>query len=136
MSDMKGSCLCTAVRVKFDLSKRVFDVCHCGMCRKWGGGPAFCVTADKGPVWSGEEHIQVYDSSEWAQRGFCKNCGTHLFYRLKQGGFTNIPLGLLERADDLHFHLQVYIDHKPTNYDFSNQTAVMTEAEVVAKFSP
>ena len=72
MSAMKGSCLCTAVRVKFDLSERVFDVCHCGMCRKWGGGPAFCVTADKGPVWSGEEHIQVYDSSEWAQRDFAK----------------------------------------------------------------
>ena len=23
-------------------------------------------------------------SSAWAERGFCKNCGSHLFYRLKE----------------------------------------------------
>ena len=32
---------------------------------------------------TGASNIARYDSSEWAQRGFCRNCGSNLFYQLK-----------------------------------------------------
>lgn len=129
-----GTCLCGAVTVSFPVGKETFDACHCGMCRKWGGGPALTVDSAGAATFQGEEFIATYSSSDWAERGFCKRCGTHLFYRLKETGFCNFSLGLLQGNESFKFHLQVFIDKKPENYSFANQTEKMTEAEVFAKY--
>lgn len=129
-----GKCLCESVVVSVDLDKEVFDVCHCGMCRKWGGGPAFTIDGAKNISFKGEESIATYSSSEWAVRGFCKNCGTHLFYRLKDSDYCNFSLGLFENSSRFKFQSQVFIDSKPPNYEFANHTEMMTEAQVLAKF--
>ena len=34
-------------------------------------------------IFEDESAIGVFESSEWAERGFCKSCGTALFYRLR-----------------------------------------------------
>lgn len=131
----KGRCLCGAVSVSFPFQKDSFDACHCGMCRKWGGGPLLTVDAGTQVSFEGAQSIGTYGSSEWAERGFCKSCGTHLFYRLKKTGFYNLPLGLLENADQLKFHMQIFVDKKPAHYEFANDTERMTEAEVFAKYA-
>lgn len=105
------------------------------MCRRWGGGPAFTVEGGDGFKIQGEEFISVYDSSDWAQRGFCKSCGSHLFYRLKGNDFCNFSLGLFEGIEDFKFHVQIFVDSKHSCYEFANKTEMMTEAEVIAKFS-
>jgi hypothetical protein len=85
----------------------------------------------------GEENIGIYDSSEWAQRGFCKKCGSHLFYRLKDSMHYYIPVGFLDLGDDRFvFDHQIFIDKKPSYYDYANDTVNMTSAEVSAKFAP
>ena len=139
MSDSKiakGQCLCGAVTVSFPFKNDSFDACHCGMCRKWGGSPIMTVHAETTAVFTGTENITTFDSSEWAERGFCKKCGTHLFYRLKASGDSYIPVGLLNNTEHLKFNMQIFIDKKPENYSFANQTAHMTEAEVFARFAP
>lgn len=132
----KGQCLCGAVKVSFAVAKEVFDACHCGMCRKWGGGPAFTVDAAAQVTFEGEANINRYSSSEWAERGFCKRCGTHLFYHLKGKDFYNFPLGLLEGSERFKFHQQIFVDHKPSNYAFANKTKEMTQAQVFAQYAP
>ncbi len=82
-----------------------------------------------------EENITVYNSSEWAERGFCKKCGSHLFYRLKEVKDHQIPAGLFENQESFNFNLQVYIDRKPSFYNFANKTLEMTEAEVIEKYA-
>lgn len=132
---LNGACLCEKVKISFETSKDYFDACHCSMCRKWSGGPALTVEAGQNVKIQGEENVTVFKSSQWAERAFCNGCGTHLFYRLQESKFTNVPLGILDQAKDLNFHLQIYIDSKPHNYEFANKTEVMTEAQVIAKFS-
>lgn len=83
---------------------------------------------------SGEENISVYDSSAWAERGFCKNCGAHLFYRLKQSGQYLLMAGIFQKDMGFVFDHQVFIDEKPEYYCFSNKTEDMTGAEVFAKY--
>ena len=78
----------------------------------------------------GEEAITVYDSSNWAERGFCKKCGSHLFYRLKQSKQHMVPVGLFDDQENFIFESQVFIDKKPAFYSFSNKTNDMTEAEI------
>ncbi len=134
--EAKGSCLCGAVKITLEVEKKSFDACHCSMCRKWGGGPAFSVDANHRFAIEGEASLGLYSSSAWAERGFCKSCGTHLFYRLKDGSYRNVSLGLLDDAAAFAFETQVFIDSKPDCYAFSQPTVTMTEAEVLAKFAP
>lgn len=135
MTDLqKGACLCGAVHVSAKPAALEMGACHCSTCRKWGGGPLLAVECPEGVEWSGQEHIGIYDSSEWAQRGFCKICGTHVFYRLKEGGFHAIPAGLFEHMERFAFTGQVFIDQKPANYRFDAQTHDLTGAELFARF--
>lgn len=130
---INGACLCGAVKVTGTVEREEFDACHCGMCRKWSGGPLMTLHA-RDVEFRGKEFIGDYASSEWAERGFCTQCGTHLFYRFKAGDSYALPLGLLDNTEDFTFHLQIFVDRQPGNYRFANETEMMTEAEVFAKY--
>ena len=82
MAEMKGGCLCGAVRFSAANVETAFEVCHCGMCRRWAGSPLFAATAER-VTFENRDSLGVYDSSEWAARGFCSKCGSSLFYYLK-----------------------------------------------------
>ena len=85
---------------------------------------------------SGEENIAVFDSSDWAERGFCKQCGSHLFYRLKDSAEMEIPVGLFRGdIEDVTFKQQVFIDRKPNYYRFADQTETMTEQQIIEKYA-
>ncbi|MGH8380193.1 GFA family protein [Pseudomonas sp.] len=129
-----GSCLCGAVKLSVNLENASVDACHCSMCRQWGGAPLFSVHCSEPVKFTAGQPV-FYDSSEWAQRGFCGTCGTHLLYRLKNGKFDSVSVGVLEGDTDWVFDLQVYIDEKPKYYCFANETKTMTGAEVEALFN-
>lgn len=129
----RGSCLCGAVRVTATLKQHHLGACHCSTCMKWGSGPFFAVECE-GPVqFEGEENVSVYDSSDWAERGFCQKCGTHLFYRLKDQIHYALPFALFD-ADDWTFTEQVFIESKPGFYSFAQDTKTLTGAELFAQF--
>jgi len=130
----KGKCLCGSVKFSFDTEKDEFAACHCKMCRNWGGSMAFAVPASGNIKFEGEENIKIFESSSFAERGFCKDCGSHLFYRFKDGSFLNFQLGVIDNHEKFKFVSQIYVDHKAENYSFANKTEMMTEAEVMALF--
>lgn len=127
-------CLCGAVTMTIASVGKSVGACHCTTCRGWGGGPSLSVDCGTGVAIAGEDRVAVYESSRWAQRGFCSRCGTHLFYRLTQGQRYYIPAGLLDGCD-LVFAEQVFIDSKPGYYAFANETECLTGAELFAKHS-
>ena len=130
-----GRCLCGAVRITAQNARDRVGACHCSMCRTWGGGPLMAVGCGTDVEIEGEEHVAVFSSSEWAERGFCSRCGTNLFYRLKQNQEFYIAAGIFTDATGLVFDHQVFIDEKPDYYDFANDTKDMTGAEVFARFT-
>jgi len=139
MSDnmqLKGNCLCGGVTVIAEEVKPSVGACHCSMCRKWGGGPFFALEAGSKVRFEGEENVARFNSSEWAERGFCKACGTHLFYHLKQADQYILPAGLFEPGPEMIFDHQIFIDEKPDFYHFANETKNMTGAEVFAMYAP
>ena len=131
-----GSCLCGAVRLTVDSFDGNLGACHCSMCRKWGGGPLLAVYCGTSVHIDGEAYVSAYDSSEWAQRGFCNRCGTHLFYRLKGNNEYVVPIGLFDDQLEVTFKSQIFIDEKPEYYSFADKTSFMTGAEVFAKYAP
>ena len=136
MTTGTGHCLCGAVSFTVDPVNSSVDACHCGMCRRWGGGPLMTVDCGNDITFEGEQNISVYDSSAWAERGFCRNCGSHLFYRLKDSQQHQVPVGLFEDQQQFNLELQVFVDYKPAFYNFAEKTREMSEAEVIAAFAP
>lgn len=131
---LKGSCLCGAVNVTLSSKNNHIGACHCNMCRKWAGGPLMTIESDD-VTFDAEENISVFASSEWAERGFCKHCGSNLFYKLNLNGQYFVPTGLF-KDDKLVFDHQIFIDEKPAYYNFENKTHNMTGAEVFAQYAP
>jgi hypothetical protein len=131
----ESSCLCGSVKIDVSNVNPQFTVCHCDTCRNWGGGPFFAVQCGAELEIKGVENVKEYNSSAWATRGFCSNCGTHLFYRLNKSGSYNMPVGLFSKIEDLVMTMQYFSDQRPGYYCFSNQTQEMTEAEIKAYFA-
>ena len=138
MSDIagaKGKCLCGAVGFTAKQAVKSVGACHCKMCRKWGGGPFMAVNCGTDVSFEGAENVSVFDSSAWAERGFCSKCGTHLFYRVKEKNLHIMPAGLFGDEIPFVFDHQVFIEEKPGFYEFSNKTKDMTGEECFAAFS-
>ena len=131
----QGACLCGAVDLTVTVNSHDVDACHCHMCQKWGGGHLLAVECDEQVSIGGEENVGVYASSDWAERGFCRQCGTHLFYRLKEGGHYAVPAGLINNGEPWVLNQQIFIDEKPAFYAFANSTRNMTGAEVFEAFA-
>ncbi len=130
-----GSCLCGAVRITANKPSNTVGACHCAMCRKWSGGPFMEIDCGTDVSFEGINDITIYDSSSWAERGFCKKCGSHLFYRLKESQQHMVPVGLFDSQENFVFENQVFIDKKPVYYSFSNKTNDMTGAEIFEMYS-
>jgi hypothetical protein len=132
--EYKGSCLCGAVRVTATIKSKGVAACHCTICRKWGGGPLLAVDCEAEVRIDNEDNVSIYPSSTWAERGFCRQCGSHLFYRLKQGPRYFVPVGVFGEGESWVLEQQVFIDEKPGFYSFANPTTNLTGAEVFAQF--
>ena len=132
-----GNCLCGKVEITAKTVSPNVGACHCDMCRKWGSGPFFAVDCgeNKNVSFVGEENITVFDSSEWAERGFCSKCGTHLFYRFKKHDKCIMPVDVFNDISNLKFDHQIFIEEKPEYYCFVNDTKNMTGEEVFKLFS-
>lgn len=130
---MKGKCLCGTIEVEAS-DQSDLGLCHCTMCRRWTGGPMFAVHCGSDVKFNGEAPSR-YKSSDWAERGFCPKCGTHLFYHLLPNNEYILSAGLFQ-DQDFSLTNQIFIDEKPSYYDFSNQTKNLTGQQVFEQYAP
>lgn len=134
-AEHRGTCLCGAIRITAKTRSNSIGACHCTMCQRWGGGPLFAAECESDVSFEGVEQISTFSSSEWAERGFCQRCGTHLFYRLKEEGHYAIPVGLFNDGGQWRLAEQIFIDQKPSFYSFTQKTKALTGEEVFAQYS-
>ncbi|WP_370335578.1 GFA family protein [Parvularcula marina] len=136
MGERTGSCLCGGIEFTVTPGSDKVGACHCKMCRKVAAGPFMTIGCDSDfRVTTGEDMLGVFVSSEWAERGFCKGCGSPLFWRLRDGSMMQLSVNSLDDPGTLTFDHEVFIDHKPDYYSFAQKTHQMTEAEVLAAFA-
>lgn len=113
-----GSCLCGGVAVRADLPEEGASHCYCTMCQKFHGAAAgsYLSIYTKGfVVERGAELIVDYASSEKARRGFCRTCGSSLYWRsLDQPEVMDLSLGIIQPPWTGTVEREVYTDTKPT----------------------
>lgn len=76
----------------------------------------------------------TYRSSDWAERGLCSKCGTHLFYHLLPSNEYILPAGIFQ-DEQFELRSEIFIDEKSAFYEFKNETQKMTGQEVFAHFA-
>ena len=133
-SEISGRCLCGAVSFTAEIAGRGIDVCHCSMCRRWTGGPLLGLAHDGAVRFQGAEHIGVYASSDWGERGFCRVCGSSLYWRVRGTDEYSFCAGALDDQSALALTTEIFIDEKPGYYAFANETRKLTGEEAMASF--
>jgi hypothetical protein len=101
------------------------------MCRRWTGGPSFSTNAAS-VRFRGEENLQRYRSSDWAERGFCKCCGSSLFFHLKEQDHYIMNMGAIDDQSPFKVDSEIFIDEKPPGYDLSGTHPRLTGEEFLA----
>ena len=96
----KGSCLCGAVKLSISGFSPQIEAYHSSISQKHDSSAFLSVDCNSELKFVGEENIEVFQSSKWAEHGFCKKCGTHLFYRLTQTKQQFLPVCIFEQDEN------------------------------------
>jgi len=116
-----GGCLCGEVR--FEVRGPLRDVvnCHCSMCQRLHGnfGPhtkarKVNITITKG------NGLEWYKTSNIARRGFCRACGSSLFWEPFELDATGIIAGALDGPTGLKTIGHIFVSEKSDFYDISD----------------
>ncbi len=139
MTEVTGGCLCGAVRYAVAGQMRPVIFCHCEQCRRTSGhhvAATACrpddidVADDGGLTW--------YRSSDEADRGFCRRCGSNLFYRPRHRDWLSIMAGTLDTPTGLDATAHIFVDSKSDYYTISDglpQHADRGDADLTAGHS-
>ncbi len=96
-------------------------------------GP-FLATSVRTLTIEGEENLQRFQSSAWAERGFCRLCGSNLFYRVRASDTYEICIGAFDDRDGLVVASEIFIDSKPDGFSFAGDHPRLNEKETLAKY--
>jgi len=134
-------CLCAAVCLEIETeAEPEVGACHCGMCQRWAGSAAMMVTVRPGGLTVADEGaVARFASSDWAERAFCRICGSNLWYEVTMDGPLKgtryVSVGLFEDKTGLTLGMEIFHDRKMPVFDYAGETKKLTEAETFAMVS-
>jgi hypothetical protein len=116
-----GSCNCGAVRFRTRGELREVIACHCSQCRKQTGlYYAATNVLDSELDLEGVENITWYRSSPDARRGFCKTCGSALFWKMDSLDYSSIMAGAFDTPTGLAFGIHIFCADKGDFYEIND----------------
>ena len=127
--------MCGAVTVKSVMAEPALRACHCDMCRRQNSGAFMSIANDPQNV-TVNGPVEVFRSSEWAERAFCKTCGSTLWYGTVHDGARHLSAGLFENAGGAPLKLEFFSDKCPDGYAFAGDHKRLTTEDTIALFAP
>ncbi len=92
-----GGCQCGAVRYRIEGPLGKAGICHCRMCQKAFGSYFAPLAGVKLAEFAWVKGARgVFKASQAAERGFCRDCGTPLFFRYPDRDCISLSLGSLD----------------------------------------
>jgi hypothetical protein len=116
-----GACLCGAVRFKTRGQLRGVVYCHCTQCRRQSTHHyAMTNVVDTALEVSGSDHVQWFEASTDAKRGFCKTCGSALFWKHKDLDYTSVSAGAFDAPSGLQAESHIFVADKGDYYEIND----------------
>ena len=118
---LAGRCLCGTVQFKLREPFRPVTVCHCRQCAQWTGHlvATTSVPLDRFEITSGADNVGWYSASEIARRGFCRTCGSALFWKPNDEERISIAAGSLDPPTGLAVAKHIFVDDKSDYYEIA-----------------
>lgn len=130
-TELEGRCLCGQVM----FTARPFGdagACHCKSCRRWSGGIFIGVQLAGAPRFANAAPLGIYQSSQWGERVFCRECGASLVWRTQDGHHQVASVQCFDEPWHFRLSTEIYIDEKPDSYALAGEHKTVTGAEVIA----
>jgi hypothetical protein len=91
------------------------------MCRKTSGHywASTDVPRDKVTI-QGEDHLSWYRSSEKVRRGFCRTCGSALFWDVDGRSRLAIAMGAFNAPTGTHLEKHIFVADKGDYYEIKD----------------
>ena len=116
-----GSCLCGAVRFTTRGPLRGVIYCHCSQCRKQSGHYyAATNVPDRNIAVEGNDEVKWYRSSPDARRGFCRTCGSALFWKRDDSDYVSVLAGSFDRPSGLKGASHIFVAGKGDYYGIAD----------------
>lgn len=116
-----GHCLCGAVRFRTSGKLREVIACHCSQCRRQTGHfYAATNVQDDGLAVEGAESVTWYRASEMASCGFCRTCGSALFWKGDGSNYTSIMAGAFDQPTGLKIGVHIFCADKGDYYEIAD----------------
>lgn len=121
MSEHKtGSCLCGAVKFTVRGPLRSIIACHCRQCRKQTGNYMSATgTKDIYLTLTETRGLKWYRSSDMAQRAFCSECGSTLFWKGDGRDYTAIAAGAIDGPTGVKLAGHIFCDYAGDYYEIT-----------------
>lgn len=124
-----GRCLCGAVRFTLAGGLRDVSLCHCGQCRRWHGHVGASTTAPRAALAFQEQRgLAWFRSSNFARRGFCRECGSSLFWQRDGADLVSVTAGALDPPTGLATTLQIFTEDRGDYYVLDPSIAIRPKA--------
>ncbi|MEG6509691.1 GFA family protein [Methyloligella sp. 2.7D] len=118
---LSGRCECGKVRFEVETVSGTVTACHCTQCRRLSGHLWAVTHAPMaGLHFSHDESLAWYASSDFAKRGFCRSCGSNLFYRLNDEDEIAIAAGCLDAPTGLKLEKHIFVKDKGDYYEITD----------------
>lgn len=115
-----GSCLCGAVAFEIIGPMGPVTACHCSQCRKMTGNywASFHV-ADADLKFIKKDGLKWFVSSEFAKRGFCKECGSTLFWKKNDSNEISVCPGSIDGKTGLELTEHIFVADSGDYYEIA-----------------
>lgn len=112
-----GHCLCGDVQFTVTGPLKQIIACHCTMCRRQTSHfLAFTAAWNEDLHVSEDAALAWYRSSPHSQRGFCRTCGSVLFFATDGAERTSISAGALAPGHGLNLVAHTFTQDKGSYY--------------------
>ncbi len=121
MDKSRGGCLCGAVRYEINGPMRNVVYCHCEQCRKTSGHFVAATAVQLEDLHVSEDSgLEWYQSSDTADRGFCKRCGSSIFWRPTHGRYMGVMVGAIDTPTGLSSREHIYTADASDYYNITD----------------
>lgn len=107
---LNGRCLCGSVTFTICAPFRPIIVCHCRQCARWTGHAVYAtaVALERFELTTGEPDLSWFRASDTVARGFCKACGSGLFWKPDSNAHISILAGALDPPTGLAVSAHIF----------------------------
>lgn len=117
---LSASCLCGACRFTLPGPAGEITACHCHQCQSLSGHYSASFDVEEAAVeWLARDGMAEYRTGGGGVRGFCKTCGSSLWFRAADGGFS-VEAGAVDGPTGGRLAGHIFVAEKGRHYEIDD----------------